>query len=78
MLVELLGGPLDGTVIDGMDRLPYCVSLPTDLNEVWAVYQAQCGCRCHYFTDSLIRYYFCGYDMEAIDTVADAEVGGSL
>jgi|LakMenEpi03Aug12_release.lakeMendotaPanAssembly.Ray.scaffolds.fasta_scaffold253328_2 hypothetical protein len=63
MIVELIGGPLDGTLVDGPINMPFCVSFPTACEAERAIYRASCGCGCHRLTDKSTPFFFSGYDI---------------
>lgn len=59
MVVELIGGPLDGAVIDGRDKMPHYVVLST--HEEGPIYRAGCCTSCGVKRDRM-PYFFLGYE----------------
>ncbi len=72
MTIELIGGPNDGLILEAPSCMAPCLTLPTDINVIRAVYQSACRCGCHRIEDGKLRYYFCGYDVGA-DTCSHEE-----
>ncbi|RUQ45321.1 hypothetical protein D8M30_15825 [Corynebacterium pseudodiphtheriticum] len=59
MVVELIGGPLDGTVIDGNSHMPLYMVVTS--HEEGPIYRAGCCGRCAAQAPCM-PYYFLGYE----------------
>lgn len=67
MYMELMGGPLDGAIIDGPPTLPPLVSVPTALRGERAMYYLVCQCERQKHMTACARFAFCGYDLDPED-----------
>ncbi len=61
MLLELLGGPLDGTICNGPEHLPPYLVASAHVEE--PIYQRIC-CKCCATGKITIPYRFAGYDFK--------------
>lgn len=59
MVVELIGGPLDGTVIDGPSHMPLYMVVSS--HQEGPIYRAGCCGRCA-TSRRCVPYYFLGYE----------------